>query len=141
MQATLEAGTSVEGRSEDTDGNPETARAPLDPVSAWGVSGEVGWMVTGQHRRPGDWPVADRLGVEVAARGSRLVLGEGAADVTGSAATEVGGGVRLWHPIGLAAVVHGGAYLYDVAPLEELDVHTSWFLAARVTARWRDRPD
>jgi hypothetical protein len=94
-------------------------------------------MVTGQHRLPGAWPVAgEKLGVEVAARGERLTLGERAADVDPGGAIGVEGAVRLWHPVGLGGGLSGGWFHDDTAPLEEPDVSSSWFVAGRVTARW-----
>ena len=44
--------------------------------------------------------------------------------------------VRVWHPVGLGGGLSGGWFLYDAAPLLEPDVTSSWFVAARVTARW-----
>lgn len=124
----------VGGRSEDTDGNPDTPRAELDPVQSWGTSGEVAWMVTGQHRRPGACPVAgEKIGVEVAGGGERLSLGGGASG--GELA------VRVWHPIALGGGVSGGWFLYDTVPLEEPEATSSWHVAARVTARWLWRGD
>ena len=137
VQVTLEGAAASEGRSEDTDGNPDTARAELDPVQSWGGSGEVAWTVTGQHRQPGAWPVAgEKIGVEVAGRGERLSLGGGASDVDPGGATGGELAVRVWHPLGLGGALTGGYFVYDTAPLEEPEVTSSWFVAARVTARW-----
>lgn len=137
VQLTLEGARASEARSEDTDGNPDTPRAALDPVGSWGGSGELAWMVTGQHRQPGAWPVAgDDVGVEVAGRAERLSLGMSAADVDPGGATGGELAVRVWHPRGLGGGVSGGYFHYDAAPLEEPGVTSSWFFAARVTARW-----
>lgn len=137
VQVTAEGAAASEGRSADTDGSPDTARTELDPVRSWGASSEVAWMVTGQHRVPGAWPVAgEEPGVEVAARGERIALGNGAADVDPGGATGVEVAGRVWHPVGLCGGLTGGWFVYDVAPLEEPDVTTSWFVSARVTARW-----
>ena len=137
VQVTLEGAAASEGRSEDTDGNPDTPRAELDPVQSWGTSGEMAWMVTGQHRQPGAWPVAgEKIGVEVAGRGERLSLGGGADDVEAGGASGGELAVRVWHPIGLGGGVSGGWFLYDTAPLEEPEALSSWHVAARVTARW-----
>ena len=68
----LEGGAAEEGRTADTDGNPETRRETLDAVHSWGASGELAWMLTGQ-RRGDDWPVEEGVGVEVAARDQRRV--------------------------------------------------------------------
>lgn len=137
VQVTLEGAAASEGRSEDTDGNPDTPRAELAPVHSWGGAGEVAWMVTGEHRQPGAWPVAgDKLGVEVAGRGERVSLGGGAEDVDPGGATGGELAVRVWLPLGLGAGLSGGWFQYDTAPLEELDVTSSWFASARVTARW-----
>lgn len=142
VQVTAEGAAASEARSQDADGNPDTPRTPLDAVRSWGGAGEVAWMVTGQHRLPGAWPVAGaRPGVEVAARGERLSLGRGASDVEPGGATGVEAAVRLWHPAGLGAGVTGGWFTYDVAPLEEPSVTRSWSVSARVTASaLRPRP-
>lgn len=137
VQVTAEGAAASEGRSADTDDNPDTPRTELDPVRSWGASGEVAWMVTGQHRLPGAWPVAgEKPGVEVAARGERISLGNGAADVDPGGASGGEAAVRVWHPVGLGGGLTGGWFVYDVAPLEEPEVTTSWFVSARVTARW-----
>jgi phosphate-selective porin OprO/OprP len=137
VMVTLEGAAASEDRSTDADGDPDTPRVEQDPVQSSGGSGEVAWMVTGQHRIAGAWPVAgDRIGIEVAGRGERLSLGIGAADVDPGGATGGELAVRAWHPGGLGAGLTGGYFVYDVAPEAEPGVTASWFVAARVTARW-----
>ncbi len=65
----LEGAYAKESRTVDGDADPETPNTPADAVSAWGIGGELGWMITGQQRG-GGWPVAadDKVGVEVAVR-------------------------------------------------------------------------
>jgi phosphate-selective porin OprO/OprP len=136
VQLTLEGAAASEGRSEDTDGNPDTPREELEAVRSLGGSGELAWLVTGQHRQPGAWPVAADLGVEVAARGERILLGKGTEEVEAGGATGAELAVRMWHPAGLGVGVSGGWFRFDTAPLEEPEVTTSFFAAARVTGRW-----
>lgn len=136
VQLTFEGAFASEGRSEDTDGNPETPRVSLDALQSWGASGEVAWMVTGQKRISGPWPVVgDKIGIEVAGRAERLSLGQGAVDTVAGGATGGELAVHLWHPAGWGSAISGGWLQYDVAPIEEPGVTHSWFVAANATLR------
>lgn len=132
---TTEAALSVEGRSIDDDGDPDTDRVRLDPVRAYGGTTELAWMVTGQRRVPGAWPVVDGLGVEVATRASRLVLGRGADDVAPGGAALIEAAAHLWWPSGVGASLTGAWASYDEPPLEAPDVSRTGFVAVRASAR------
>lgn len=139
VQAIVEGGWLREGRSEDTDGDPDTAREALEPVVSAGGSAELAWMMTGQHRQPGGWPALgeDRLGVEIAARGSRLMLGRGTEAIDDGGAWSGEAGARLWSPLGLALGLAGGVTAYDTPPLEEPEATLGWTAMLRVTGRVR----
>ena len=139
VQVTVEGGWIREGRAQDMDGDPDTAQDVLDPVVSEGGSAELAWMVTGQHRLPGGWPAtdADRLGVEIAARGSRLALGRGAEDIADGGAWSGEAGARIWSPHGLALGLAGGVTAYDSPPPEEPEAALGWTVTLRVTGRLR----
>ena len=138
VQASLEGGMAVEARSLDTDGNPSTPRVAQPALTAWGLAGELAWMVTGEHRSGADWPGgkpdATRLGaLEVAARLERLKLGTGAADVQSSGAWSASAAMRYWTRARLALSLAAYAYRFDVAPLETPGNTLTWLALARVT--------
>lgn len=137
VQLTVEGARAEEGRSEDTDGNPLTPRAAQAAVGSWGGAAELAWMIVGEPRGVGGWPAGDTLGVELSARGERVSLGEGAADVEPGGATGFEAAARLWTPPGLALGASGGWFTFDTAPFDEPDVTETWFILGRVTARLR----
>lgn len=137
LQLTAEGALAQESRARDTDGNPTTPREDLDAVRSQGGCLEVAWMLTGQQRLPGAWPLAGEApGLELSVRVERLSLGQGAEDVAPSGATSAEGALHLWLPEGIGAALWGGAARYDAAPLETPNSTSSWFLAARLSARW-----
>jgi phosphate-selective porin OprO/OprP len=134
----VEIGSAIEERAADTDGNPSTARVALDPVRTRGVSVEAEWMLTGRRRRAGTWPGPTRLGlgvpeIEVAARVDRVDLGRGARDVKPGGALGVTLGVNAWLNALASVSLAGAYYRYDVGPIEEPDVLSSWIVMTRVT--------
>jgi phosphate-selective porin OprO/OprP len=138
VMLTVEGGLASEGRSADTDGDPETPRESLPTTGARAGVAELAWMLTGQRRLPGAWPVSGpRPGVELAGRVEAVAAGRGARDLEpgGVQGTELS--ARLWHPAGLSAALTGGQFQYDQAPLEEPGVTDSWFVALRASARLR----
>lgn len=141
VKLTAEAGLATEGRSKDTDGNPATPRAALPSVGSRGGSVEVAWMITGQRRTPGAWPVRspwnvwDWGAVEVAGRVERLSFGLGAADVKRGGATAGAAAIRWWATSFLAASVAWYYTGYDAPPVEEPDRSASWLGLARLTVR------
>ena len=130
-----EGGWAREGRSRDDDGNPDTPRLALDPVSSWGGVGELAVAVAGPWRVPGAWPSAgqDQPTVELATRVERLSTGLGADDVAPGGILALEGGGRLWSPRGLAFGLSGYWASYDIAPLETPDRTTTWGTRARLT--------
>ncbi|MEQ1500965.1 MAG: hypothetical protein ABMB14_01980 [Myxococcota bacterium] len=138
VRATVEGGTAHESRSEDTDGNPDTPRKPLPSTDARGISGEVAWMVTGQHRTPLAWPIEkddEGPAVEVTGRVDRLWLGLGAKDVDPGGALGAELGARAWWPFGVGVGVVGQVLQFDTAPLETPDDTSALTVLARTTFR------
>ncbi len=137
VELRLEGGFAIEGRSQDTDGNPATPREILASDRSGGISAELVWRVFGAPRVPGVWPGGPvqftwdswKSGsIEVALRGERLWLGQGAADLQPGGADSVGAAIRWWSCWGIGASIGGYGYVFDTAPLEipdrydELDV-------------------
>lgn len=137
VQATVEGGAATEGRSLDTDGNPDTPRVPQPSITAWGVAGELAWMVTGEHRAGDAWPAtstASAFGaLEVAARLERLKLGTGAVDVASGGAWSMSAAIRWWLRPRLALSVAGYGYSFDTAPLQTPGNTTTWLALSRLT--------
>ncbi|MBK8256179.1 MAG: hypothetical protein IPK82_26355 [Polyangiaceae bacterium] len=134
----------LESRGKDTDGNPDTPRVPLIATRSSGGGAEVAWMITGQRRVPGAWPVDtpwnqwDFGALELAARVERLDLGVGAPDVTAGGATSGAVALRWWatNYAALSAAFYG--YLYDRPPIEEPDRKDSWVTLLRLTLKTPD---
>lgn len=130
-----------EGRSKDTDGNPDTPREEQEATQSRGASVELAWMITGQRRKPGQWPVStpfgawDWGGLEVAGRFERLDLGLSALDVQPGGATSGSAAVRWWATSYLAVSAAWYVTSYDTPPIEEPDRTSSWVGLFRVTAR------
>lgn len=136
VQLLAEGAMASEGREKDDDGNPETPRVALDPVRSSGLAAELAWMLTGQRRQAGEWPVeGERPALELAARGQRIWLGRGSEDVEDGGGAGVEGALRLWHEAGLGGALHGGWTRYDTPPLEAPEAETSVFVGARLLAR------
>lgn len=104
-----EGGWAHEGRARDDDGNPDTPRIVLDPVSSLGGVGEVAVAVLGPWRTPGAWPS------------------------TGTTLPTVEGGGRLWSPRGLALGLFGYRAAYDGPPLETPGRSSTLGARARLT--------
>lgn len=109
-------------------------------VVSSGVSGEVAWMVTGEHRVPGAWPCPDDTNgpvIEATVRGERLWTGLGATDVDagGAAGGEIG--ARAWFPFGMGIGVVGQVLAFDAVPIETPGDQFAWTAVGRVTFRAR----
>lgn len=145
VRVSVEGGWAREDRSLDTDGNPDTPRAPLDPMYSRGVTAEVAVTVRGTPRAPGSAPTDAALdgtgwrggAVEVAGRFDRVDLGRGAGDIEPGGATGGALAAHWWATDFLAVAVAGYVLKYDSPPLEEPDRTWSTFVLARATARWR----
>ena len=137
LQLLAEGGLAIEGRSRDDDGNPATPRETLEPTSSAGGAAELAWMITGEHRRSGLWPIEQpkrRFGAfEVAGRAERLKLSTRASDVTPGGATSGALALRWWYSGSLALGASGYFIAYDVAPLETPDRNSSWLGLVRAT--------
>jgi phosphate-selective porin OprO/OprP len=141
VRALVEVGGAVEGRAADTDGNPATPRVNLDPSLTRGGAVELAWMITGEKRVSGVWPVGDRANklsfddpaIEVAARAERTDLGRGMRDVPAGGATGGTVAANVWLNELLAVSAAGYLYHYDRAPIEETQRLDSWLFLARVT--------
>jgi phosphate-selective porin OprO/OprP len=152
MQATLgpvsvlvEGGFAQEGRARDTDGNPDTPRLTLDPMTAYGTSAELWWTLFGPRRRPGRWPVPPTDGnpswsaVEVAARFERLWTGQDSPDVRASGA--VGGALsaRWWLSSHFALGASGYYYALDQPPVDDPSSTDTWTVMGRFTTHLDQR--
>jgi phosphate-selective porin OprO and OprP len=139
----LDAAVAVaqEGRLANSNGSPDAPRTPLDPVTSRGAYAELAWMITGQHRVIGAWPIQTPLSlahwdggaVEIAGRVERLDLERGAPDVTPGGATAGSVAVRWWTSRFLAISVAGYRYRYDAPPIEEPTRIGSWLGLIRTT--------
>jgi phosphate-selective porin OprO/OprP len=141
VKLTAEGALAKEGRSKDTDGNPETPRVAQDAVVSRGGAVEVGWMIFGPWRVHGSWPVQtpvqtwDWGALELAGRVERLGLGMRARDVTAGGATAASIAVRWWATsfAALSAATYFTAY--DAPPIEEPDRASAWLGIVRATVR------
>lgn len=135
VRGLAEAFTASEERIADVDGNPSTPRLPLDPVRSRGASAEIAWMVTGQHRLLGQWPIAPGSGpgVEVAARIERVELARSARDIAGGGGSNIAVAISTWLNEFASVSVAWNQYRYDIAPIEEPGELASWLLQARAT--------
>ncbi|MFT3774826.1 MAG: porin [Minicystis sp.] len=130
-----------EGRSKDTDGNPDTPRVPQDPIYSRGGFVEAAWMITGQRRTLGAWPVRtpwnvwDWGAVEVAARFERIDLERGARDVTAGGATAGAAAVRWWMTSFLSLSAAAYFTAYDIPPVEDPMTKRAWLGLLRATVR------
>jgi phosphate-selective porin OprO/OprP len=141
VRALVEVGAAQESRLGDNSGNPSLPRPSLDPSVSRGGAAEVAWMVTGQHRLPGVWPVEgpawpmswQKVGVEVAARVERLDLARETRDVTAGGGTGGALAATVWIGPLLSLAVAGYVYHYDVSSIEEPGTTSSWLLQSRAT--------
>jgi len=128
-----------EGRSRDTDGNPDTPRVEQASIPSSGAFIEAAWMIRGPWRTQNTWPMSTPIGrwdggaFEVAARFERLDLGYGAPDVARGGATHGGAAIRWWATSFCALSLAGYFTAYDVAPVEEPDTTQSWLGLLRAT--------
>jgi phosphate-selective porin OprO/OprP len=144
VKVTGEVAVAREGRSRDTDGNPDTPRVALQGTTSSGAYVEAAWMIFGPRRKPGAWPVQtswdrwDWGGVEIAGRFERLDLGMGAKDVVAGGATSGSVAVRWWATsyVALSAALYG--YSYDTPPIEEPLRKDTWVALTRLTFRAPD---
>jgi len=143
VQVTVEGGAARDGRSRDTDGNPNTPRDALPAVTTFGLVAEVAWMLTGHHRQGGQWPQytrpndrAPRLGAwELSARVERLTLATGASDVTPGGVWGAAAALRWWINPWAALTLAGFFHAYDQPPLEAPDSPRSTTILLRGMAR------
>ena len=145
MQLLIEAGYTKEGRSQNVSGNPSD-RSPLTAVQSYGISSELSWMLTGDHRIAGAWPLDTKLkhelgAVEVAARVERVTFGHCAtatvectgtvekldANIASAAVHWCGSGPR-WPPRST-----GYYYAWDADPYDQPNVRSTWLVLARLT--------
>jgi phosphate-selective porin OprO/OprP len=139
LKITSEAAFARESRSADVSGNPSLPSRPLPAIYERGIYAEAAWMVTGQHRVLGAWPVTNGFraftggAVEVAGRVERLDLGLGAPDVTPGGATAFAFAVRWWATRFFALSAAGYHTRYDSPPIEEPTRQGSWLGMGRVT--------
>lgn len=141
VKLTVEGAIAKEGRSKDTDGNPDTPRVAEDAVISRGGAVELGWMIVGPWRRAGAWPVQtpvqtwDWGGLELGGRAERIGLGMRARDVTAGGATATSVAVRWWATSFAALSVAAYFTAYDTPPIEEPDQKSSWLGLVRATVR------
>ena len=139
VQIRAELAVAKEGRAKDTDGNPNTPRVVQDPIRSSGGSVEVAWMITGQHRSPGQWPASlpgRRFGIgalEVGARFERLDLGLGAEGVARGGAKTGAFSVRWWATSFCALSAAAYYTAFEVPPIEEPNQKDSWLGLFRAT--------
>lgn len=146
LQLLVEGGYTKEGRSATTSGDPTKPRTELTAVESYGVAGELSWMVTGDHRVAGAWPLDPALhqhwggAVELAARLERATFGR-CASATTECTTSVerldadiaSGAVRWWIRPEIAASVAGYYYKWDADPYDQPGVRSTWLALARLT--------
>ena len=141
VKLTVEGALAKEGRSKDTDGNPDTPRVAQDAVISRGGVVELGWMIVGPWRRAGAWPVQtpkqtwDWGGLELGGRVERIGLGMGARDVTAGGATAASIAVRWWATSFAALSTAAYFTAYDTPPIEEPKQSSAWLGIVRATVR------
>ncbi|MEZ4453103.1 MAG: hypothetical protein R3B09_26820 [Nannocystaceae bacterium] len=137
LRLTFESALAREGRTVDDDGDPDTPRVPVDPITSAGLTGELAWVALGGPRSVGRAP-ALREGarwrggaLEFAGRVDAMAFGRGARDVAEGGA--LGGALSAkWWPVDFLAVnIVGYVTRYDVAPIDEPDRILSWGLLTR----------
>jgi hypothetical protein len=148
-QLLVEAGYTREGREMETNPDPTAPRTKLTSVDSYGIAGELSYMITGDHRIAGAWPLdrtlAHTLGaVEVAARVERGTFGScatAAVECTSTVekldADVASAAVRWWvHP---AIALSAAAYYYhwDAAAYDEPTVRSTYLLLGRMTVSFR----
>ena len=145
LQLLIESGFTKEGRSATTTGDPTKPRTELTAVETYGIAGELSWMVTGDHRVAGAWPLAATSSnswgaVELATRIERGTFGKCAsavAECTSSVetldATVASGAVRWWMTPHVATTIAGYYYKWDAGPFDQMNVRSTWLVLARLT--------
>jgi phosphate-selective porin OprO/OprP len=144
----LEGGAAFENRATNASGSENGQRVSLDPVATRGESAELAWMITGQRRTLGAWPIHaknklfafDKLGVEASARVERLDIGRDARDVKPSGSTGGSAALTCWLSDAMSVAVAGYIYGYDAAPIDEPSRTSSWLLQSRFTLYFNPPP-
>ncbi len=147
LQLDVEGGFAQEGRAKTVSGDPSTPREVLTAVQSDGISAELAWMITGDHRVAGTWPMQandDHGAVEVAARFESLALGRCAQATTECTtavqamdATVESAAVRWWFTPWAGASLAGYHYGYSADPFNQPGVRQSWLGLARLTLSLR----
>ncbi len=139
FKITAEGGQAHQSRAEDAAGSATGPVKSLPSVRSRGGYVEAAWMITGQHRVHGAWPVSNSIrsflggGVEVAARVDRLDLDRGASDVVGGGGTMIGFSARWWATRFFALAVAGYHTQFDAPPVEEPTTVGTWLAISRLT--------
>jgi len=137
-----DASTGGKDSTPSADAPSPTEAAPHDSLPSVyerGIYAEAAWMVTGQHRVHGAWPVTNGLraftggAVEVAGRAERLDLGLGAPGVTPGGATAFAFGARWWATRFCALSAAAYHTRYDTPPIEEPTRQGAWLGLGRLT--------
>jgi len=139
MRALVEFGEAMEDRSV-PGASLGAPRVALDPSSSRGISGEIAWMITGEHRVPSVWPVRaakspfsfDHPAIEIAARVDRVDLGRGMRDYAPGGATGASLAANAYLNAMFALTVAGYYYRYDTGPIEEPTRLDSYLVQARL---------
>lgn len=138
----IEGAVSEEQRSKDDDGNPDTPRADLDPVTSYGVGAEVGWVALGRPRSVGTPPRPEPTStfrggaLEVAFRYDGLFLNRGASDVAPSGSNGASAAIEWWPVDFISASLSGYVLRYEVPPAEEPERGWSFGVTGRFGFYW-----
>ena len=139
VRVLVEAGEAMEDRSMPA-ATPNAPRMPLDPSMSRGISGEIAWMITGEHRVSSVWPVRvsknpfsfDHPAIEIAARVDRLDVGRSMRDYAPGGATGASLAANAYLNAMFAFTLAGYYYRYDTGPLEEPNRVDSYLVQARL---------
>lgn len=143
----VEAGGAMEDRSAPA-ATPNAPRTQLDPSISRGISAEIAWMITGEHRVSSVWPVHvaknpfsfDHPAIEIAARVDRLDAGRGMRDYVGGGATGASLAANAYLNAMLGFTLAGYYYRYDTGPIEEPTRLDSWLVQARLVIYFNPPP-
>ncbi len=147
LQLLVEGGYTREDRKGAVTADPSKPRPALDAVESYGVSAELSYMITGDHRIPGTWPRDPGRhhgtfdgALEVAGRAERVSFGHcatGAAEcltaVERLSANIASLAVRWWVRPETAVSLAAYSYHWDNDPFDQPGVRSTYLLLARLT--------